>query len=137
MPDDRIRGAAGPSDQSPAALVSALFADLGDLVQKEVALAKAEIQHNLTQKAMGSVWMAIAGLIGFVALLTIVAGLVFLVASLGLAMHWAAFAVALGLAILGAVAFMVGKSKLNAGMAPERSMRQVRRDVATIKEQVQ
>ncbi|MFZ9501912.1 MAG: phage holin family protein [Beijerinckiaceae bacterium] len=137
MPDDRILEAAAPSSQSPAALVSALFADLGDLVQKEVALARAEIQHNLMQKAIGSLWMAIAGLIGFVAFLTVVGGVVFLVASLGFAMHWAAFGVALGLAILSAVAFMIGKGKLNAGMAPERSMRQVRRDVATIKEQVQ
>jgi VIT1/CCC1 family predicted Fe2+/Mn2+ transporter len=136
MPDERLRAGSG-EELSPAALVSALFADLGDLVQKEVALAKAEVQRNVMRKVEGAVWVAAAGVVFLVALLALVAGLVLLIASFGLAMHWSAFVVALGLAGLGLVVFMAGKSKLNAGMAPERSMRQMRRDVATIREQMQ
>jgi hypothetical protein len=136
MPEDHIRSGAR-EDLSPAALISALFADLGDLVQKEIALAKAEVRSNVARKVEGAVWVAVAGVIFLVALLALVAGLVFLIARFGLAMHWSAFIVALGLALVGVGIFMGGRSKLNAGMAPERSMRQVRRDVATIREQVQ
>ena len=133
MPDERMQ-----EDRiAPGALLSAVFGDLGDLMQKEIALAKSEIQHNLTQKVMGSVWMAVAGVVLFVALLTIVGGLVFLIASYDVALHWSAFSVAAIVAIIGLIALMVGKSKLNADMTPRRSMRQVRRDIATIKEQVQ
>ncbi len=139
--DDGLRRAAGRSgagaESSPTALVSALFADLGDLLQKEIALAKAEVRRNLARKVSGSAWVGVAALLFLVALLALVAGLVFLIASYGYAMHAAAFIVALGFAVLGALAFVAGRAKLNAGMAPERSMRQMRRDVATIKEQVQ
>lgn len=125
------------SGASPGAIFSAVFGDLGDLVQKEIALAKSEIQHNLMQKVRGSAWLAIAGVVLFVALLTLVQGLVFLVASYDVELHWAAFAVAAGVAVIGAIAWMVGKSKMNAAMAPTRSMRQVRADIAIVKEQVQ
>lgn len=131
--EDRIRG----DKIAPGALLSTLFGDLGDLMQKEIALAKSEVQHNLMQKIMGSVWMTVAGVTLFVALLTVVGGLVFLIASYGVALHRSAFAVAAGVAIIGLIAMMVGKSKLNADMAPRRSMRQVRRDIATVKEQMQ
>lgn len=135
-PDYSHESGAAPG-ASPGALLSALFGDLGDLMQKEIALAKSEIQHNLMQKVMGSVWMAVAGVVFFVALLTLVGGLVFLIASYDVALHWSAFAVAAGVAIVGLIAMMVGRSKMNADMAPTRSMRQVRRDIATVKEQVQ
>jgi uncharacterized membrane protein len=106
-------------------------------MQKEIALAKCEIQQNLTQKVMGLVWTAVAGMVLFAALLTIIGGLVFLIASYDVALHWSAFSVAAIVAIMGLIALMVGKRKLNSDMTPSRSMRQVRRDIATVKEQVQ
>jgi branched-subunit amino acid permease len=133
MPDDRIH----EDRTGPVALLGAVFGDIGDLMQKEIALAKCEIQQNLTQKVMGLVWTAVAGMVLFAALLTIIGGLVFLIASYDVALHWSAFSVAAIVAIMGLIALMVGKRKLNSDTTPSRSMRQVRRDISTVKEQVQ
>jgi hypothetical protein len=48
-----------------------------------------------------------------------------------------AFYVALAVALVGLVALMIGRNKMKADMTPTRSMRQVRRDIAIVKEQVQ
>ena len=51
---------------------------------------------------------------------------------------WTAAAyVALGVALVGLVAVMIGRSRMKADMTPTRSMRQMRRDIAIVKEQVQ
>src|SRR5690606_7329519 len=96
MPDDRFAtrtGAHHAPDRSPGALVSMFISDFADLMRKEIALAKGELAQNISDKAMASVWMIMAGAVFLVAALTLVAGIVFLIASYGLAMHWSAFIV--------------------------------------------
>lgn len=151
MPDDRFAtrtGAAhapdrvhldrgGAPDRSPGALVSQLFSDFSDLMQKEIALAKGELSKNISDKISGSVWMAVAGVVFMVALLTVVAGVVFLIASFGLAMHWSAFIVAAALAVVGGIMLAAGKSKLSGDTLPQRSVTQVKEDVRVVKEQMQ
>ena len=143
MPDDRIREARTLGDGAheagafPSALLNTLLGDLGDLAQKEIALAKSEIQQSLMQKVSGAVWLGVAGVVFFVALLTLVGGLVFYVESFDIALHLSAFYVALAVAIVGLVAMMIGRSKMRTDLTPTRSMRQVRRDIAIVKEQVQ
>lgn len=137
MPDDRFTPRAHHADRSPGALVSMLITDFSDLMRKEIALAKGELAKNISDKVMGSVWMIVAGVVFLVALLTLVGGLVFLIASFGLAMHWSAFIVAAGLAIIGAIMFFAGKSKMSGDTMPQRSMTQVSEDVRVVKEQMQ
>ena len=143
MPDDRIREARARGEGAhetgafPSALLNALLGDMSDLARKEIALAKSEIQQNLMQKISGAVWLGVAGIVFFVALLTLVAGLVFYVESFDIPMHASAFYVALAVAIVGLVTMMIGRSKMKADMTPTRSMRQMRRDIAIVKEQVQ
>jgi hypothetical protein len=143
MPDDRFNdarpsgGGAHDAGSSPAALLGLLLRDLGDLAQKEMALARSEIQQKLMQKAKGAVWVGIGGLLLVVSLVTFVGGLVFYVESFDIALHWSAFFVAFGVAIVGLIALMIGKNKSSVEMNPMRCMRQVRRDIAIIKEQVQ
>jgi VIT1/CCC1 family predicted Fe2+/Mn2+ transporter len=139
MPDDRFTSrtsAHHAPDRSPGALVSTLLNDFSDLMRKEIALAKGELSHNITQKVMGSVWMAAAGVVFLIAVLTLVAGIVVLIASLGLALHWSAFIVAGALAVIGLIMFFAGKSKMSGDTMPTRSMAQVQEDVRVVKEQM-
>ena len=117
--------------------MSLLLSDFSDLLQKEIALAKGELSKNISDKVTGSVWMVVAGAVFMVALLTLVAGIVFLIASFGLAMHWSAFIVAAGLAVIGAITLFAGKSKMSGDTMPRRSMTQVKEDVRVVKEQMQ
>ena len=85
--------------------LSDLFGDLGDLVQKEIQLAKAEITDKITSRLRASVWMVSAGFLGLIAALLVVEAAVFALASLGLELHWACLLVAAVLAAAGAAAF--------------------------------
>ena len=90
--------------------MSDLLADLADLVQKEMQLAKAEITEKIASRLRASVWMAAAALLGFIAALLIVQAAVFAIASFGLALHWSCLLVAAILAAAAAAAFYHGRS---------------------------
>ena len=112
-----------------------LFADLSDLIQKEIRLARAEIVHRLTLGVKGGVWMAAAGVIGFLAVIFILEGIVFAIASTGIAVHWACFIVAAALLLIAAGAFISGRSQAEAEFAP-RTARQLGATLRTAKEQL-
>jgi|SRR5690349_18252007 cytochrome c biogenesis protein CcdA len=112
-----------------------LFADLSDLIQKEIRLARAEIVHRLTLTVRGGVWMAVAGVIGFLAVIFVLEGIVFAIASAGLAVHWACFIVAAALLAIAAGAFISGRSQAEAEFAP-RTSRQLGATLRTAKEQL-
>lgn len=131
MPDDRI------SPREPGALLSVLMGDITDLLQKEIALAKGELQQNISDKIMGSVWLVISGVVFFIAALTLVAGLVMLVIEWGLEGYWAAFAVGGAIAVIGIIMLMVARSKMSGDTLPTRSMQNVSEDIKTVKEQIQ
>ena len=61
-----------------------LLADLAELVQKELQLAKTEITEKVTARLRGSAWMVAAGVLGLVATLLVVEAGVFAIASFGL-----------------------------------------------------
>jgi cytochrome c biogenesis protein CcdA len=112
-----------------------LFADLADLIQKEIRLARAEIVHKLTLGVRGGVWMAVAGVLGFLAVVFILEGAVFAIASTGLAVYWACFIVAAALLVIAAGAFISGRSQAEAEFAP-RTTRQLGATLRTAKEQL-
>jgi cytochrome c biogenesis protein CcdA len=112
-----------------------LFADLSDLVQKEIRLARAEIVHKLSLNIRGGIFMAAAGVIGFLAVIFVLEGIVFAIASGGLAVYWACFIVAAGLLVIAAAVFMTGRSQAEAELAP-RTTRQLGATLRTAKEQL-
>ena len=116
--------------------LSDLFGDLGDLVQKEFQLAKAEITDKITSRLRASVWMVSAGFLGLIAALLVVEAAVFALASLGLELHWACLLVAAVLAAAGAAAFYHGRSVAESELLPTRTVRQVTQDIKTAKEQL-
>lgn len=136
MPDDRIR-AQTPRASEPGALIGDLLGDFNELIQKEIALAKGEIQENLSNKISGAVWIAIGGVILLLGAIVALAGLVLFVGTFGIPLHWSAFAVAAGVIIIGLIVAMSGKSKLEGDLMPTRAIRQVGEDIKTVKEQMQ
>ena len=116
--------------------LSDLFGNLGDLVQKEIQLAKAEITDKITSRLRASVWMVAAGFLGLIAALLVVEAAVFALASLGLEVHWACLLVAAVLAAAGAAAFYHGRSVAESELLPTRTVRQVTQDIKTAKEQL-
>ena len=120
------------------ALVGAVreaFADASDLFRKEMRLAKAELTHAISSGLRAGVWMAVAGVLGLVAALLLIQAIVFALASLGLGFGWASFVVALALTAVAAGAFFYGRSLARGARKPERTLRQVNRDITAAREQ--
>jgi hypothetical protein len=130
MTYDHLREAALPRALSNA------VADLADLVQKELRLAKAEVTAKITNKMMAGVWFAVAGLMGLIVLLLLLQALVFWIASFGFSMHASALMTAVLVAIVAGGAFLKGRADAAEDMTPERTIRQVRQDVATVQDRL-
>jgi hypothetical protein len=117
----------------PRAL-SDVVADLADLVQKELRLARAELSENLFAKFRAGVWMSTAGVLGLIAAFLAVQALVFGIASFGIAMHWSCLIVAGILAAVAALAYYKGHVDAQKEITPMRSIHQIKQDISTTKE---
>ena len=119
----------------PRAL-SEVIADVADLIQKEMRLARTELSEKLSLKIQGGIWMGVAGLLAVIAVLVLIEAAVFgLAAATGLALHWSCLIVAGVLAIVAAAAFAKGRADSQEELVPERSLHQVKEDIAAVKEQ--
>jgi VIT1/CCC1 family predicted Fe2+/Mn2+ transporter len=119
----------------PRAL-SEVIADVADLIQKEMRLVRTELSEKLSLKIQGGIWMGAAALLGIIAVLVLIEAAVFgLAAATGLALHWSCLIVAGVLAIAAAAAFAKGRSDSQEELVPERSLHQVKEDIAAVKEQ--
>jgi uncharacterized membrane protein YgcG len=130
MAHDRLR------NSGLAQALTDLFADLADLLQKELQLAKTEITEKVTSRLRASVWMVIAGVMGLAVALLLVEAAVFAIASFGLALHWSCVLVAAVLAAGAAAAFYHGRSVAEDELLPTRTARQITQDIKTAKEQL-
>jgi len=117
-------------------VLSEVVADLADLFQKELRLFKAELSAKLSIKLWAGVWMSVAGVLGVVAALLVVQALVFGIAAFGIALHWSCLIVAAVFAAAGAAAFAKGKADAREELTPTRTIRNVKQDIATAKEQL-
>jgi uncharacterized membrane protein YdjX (TVP38/TMEM64 family) len=111
-----------------------LFADLADLLRKELQLAKTEIIEKIASRLRAGVWMVVAGALGMVAALLVVEAAVFAIANFGVALHWSCLIVAAVLA--AAAAFFQGRSAAQDELLPTRTARQISQDIRTAKEQL-
>jgi len=116
--------------------VSDVIGDLADLFQKEMRLARAELLSNLSVKLRAGAWMSIAGILGLIMLLLVVEAAVFGIAAFGIALHWSCLIVAAVLGIAVALFYAKGRSDAEKELMPTRTIQQIQRDIATVKEQV-
>lgn len=115
---------------------SRVITDLADLLQKEMRLARAELSEKLSTSIRAGLWIVMAAVLAMVATLLIVQASVFgLSAATGLALHWSSLVVAAVLALAAAAAFAKGKSDVPDPIAPDRTITQVKQDIAAAKEQ--
>jgi type IV secretory pathway VirB2 component (pilin) len=116
--------------------VTDLFADLADLLQQELQLAKAEITEKIVSRLRASVWMAVAGVLAIVAVLLLIQAAVFGIASFGIALHWSCLIVAGVLLLIAAAAFFQGRAAAEGELMPTRTAKQISQDIKTAKEQL-
>jgi hypothetical protein len=110
--------------------------DLADLIQKELRLAKAEIAEKVSNKFRGAIWIAAAGILGFLAAILAVQAAVFAIASYGIPVHWSCLIVSGVFACLAALAFLTGRANAAEDVTPTRTVQNVKQDIATAKEQL-
>ena len=122
---------------STADLLGETFQHFSQLVKSEIALAKAEVADRISTKAMGGAWMMVGGALCLLAFAFALEAAVFAIAARGIALHWACLIVACGLLLIGLAFTFYGRSSLQQSIAPQRSLRQLNRDAAVAREQVQ
>jgi hypothetical protein len=116
--------------------LSDVVADFADLLQKEVRLARAELSAKLTTKLQAGVWFGVAAILGLVCAFLLLQALVFGIASFGIAMHWSCLIVAALVGLAAAFAFYKGRADAQEPLTPDRTIEQIKRDIATTKEQL-
>ncbi|MFD0982251.1 MULTISPECIES: phage holin family protein [Tropicimonas] len=120
--------------ETPNLLVSA-FRHFSTLLQDEIELAKAEARRSATRAGTGLALIGVAAIVALTALDVLAAALVAWIAASGIEAGWAAVIVGGGALLLAIVLALYGKSRLSAeALAPERTARNIRADIETIKE---
>lgn len=128
---EHVRGAVLPR------AIADVFGDLAELVQREVRLARAELSDKLSTKVRAVVWLAGAAFLVFFAILFGLAGLALgLSAAFGLALHWSCLIVAAGLLVLAVLIFLLAWSDAREDITPSRTLQQIQKDFAAVKEQL-
>jgi hypothetical protein len=117
-------------------VLSEVVADVANLLQNELRLAKAEISEKITTKLNAGIWMSAAGVLALMAVFIVLQALIFAIASYGIAMHWSCLIVAAGLAAIAAAAFFKGRGDAQEDLMPDRTIHQIKRDISTAKEQL-
>lgn len=118
-------------------LLSDALRDSSELARKELALFKAEMAQNVRNLAMGLAMFVVAAVFGIITLSLLVESLVEWLAVKLDSEALAAFIVAV---VMGAAAVgfaLRGRSRMSAStLAPDRTIRNVQRDVEVLSERV-
>ncbi|WP_227272123.1 phage holin family protein [Roseobacter weihaiensis] len=129
-----------PGQPQPAdapGLVSDFIQQASRLLRSELALAKKEMGQKASRAAAGIAMVLIGFLLVLAALDVLAAAAVAAIVAAGLPVSVASLIVAAVALTLAAVLFLVGKAWLNPkNLTPDRSIKNVRRDIETIKENV-
>ena len=134
MSDPTVTPSGRTSDEPLGALVHRLSEQIPELVRSEIRLAQAELTEKGKRAGLGIGMFSAAGLLAFLGLSTLVATAVLLLALVLPA--WAAALIVAVLLFAGAgVAALVGKKEVERATpaAPERTIANVKEDVATVK----
>ncbi|MEX3016157.1 phage holin family protein [Gymnodinialimonas hymeniacidonis] len=120
-----------------AQLVTDVVSQIGRILRKEAALAKAEVGENLSRAGLAIGLLVGAVVLGLVALGVLAGAGVSALVAIGWAIHWAALAVGGGIVLLAAILAAKGIHDLKPKrLMPSRSIANVKQDVALMKEQI-
>ena len=124
------------SQRSLPEALSDTLSDLADLFRKELQLARAELSSNVSTKLRGGIWLGIAGLFAVLAVALILGALVAWITTFNVSLHVSFLIVAAGVGIVAVLAYFAGRSEAQAELTPSRTIRQVKQDIETTKEQL-
>lgn len=121
-----------------ANVLTDIVSQIGRILRKEAALAKAEMGENLSRAGVAIGLIVAAALLALVAFIALAgAGVAALVAYFGWAVHWAALAVGGGIALIAIIFAAKGIYDLKPKrLVPSRSIANVKQDVALMKERI-
>ena len=120
------------SDKSAGQLMKEVTEDMSTLFRKEIELAKQEIGQSVAEKVKGAVIIAIAGTLGFFAL-------IFLLLAIrdgfdNFLWTWLAdIATAVVLLVIGALGALAAKSKLSKPISADMTKQTIKDDVEMMK----
>ncbi|AHD08508.1 phage holin family protein [Phaeobacter gallaeciensis] len=125
--------AASPSE-APGIMVTVLK-QMSQLMQDEVRLIRAEMSRNLSRAGVALAMIAVGAVLAVVGLHVLAAALVAAISALGLSVGTAALIVGGPLIALAVGLVMLGVNRLSpSALMPDRSLRNVQRDLKTLKE---
>jgi hypothetical protein len=121
--------------ETPSLLVAA-FRQFTQLLQDEVALAKAELRRNVSRAGTGLALIGVAAILALTAFDVVAAASVaWLAAEGGLSVGTSAIVVGGSLLAVAVVLALVGRSRLSANaLAPDRTTRSVKADIDSLRE---
>ncbi|NYI05609.1 phage holin family protein [Allostreptomyces psammosilenae] len=133
----RPLGGARPADtaarQSVGELLASASQDLSALVRDEVALAKAEVRQDVKRAVAGSGSIAVAGLLGFFALMMLSVAAAFGLRALGITTGWAFCIVGAVYLLVAGVLALVALRSFRRIRPPRRTIDSTRRTVTALK----
>ncbi|MBR0644832.1 phage holin family protein [Plastoroseomonas hellenica] len=119
-------------------LLGDLVKDSSELVRREFALARAEVNEKIGQIAGAAGGIAIGGVLLLAALIILLQALVHWLVIMGLSPALAALIVAVAVGAGGALALSAGLRRLRAAsLTPERTVNQLSKDAAVAREKVE
>ena len=117
-------------------LLSALTADLANLVRKESELVRAEISEKISDATHAGAWMGVGAALLLGAFLVLLEALVLALSKM-MDPLWASIIVAVVVGGAGFLLIRIALAKVRPGsLAPDRSVRQIGKDARMVKEQV-
>lgn len=118
-------------------LLTDLVGDVVHLFQTEIRLIRVEINERLGKLANGGVLIAVGAIASLGAMFLLLQAIVSWLAIAGLPDQWGYLLVGLVLAGVAAAVLMKGINNLKAtSLVPDRTLEQLRADMATVKEHV-
>jgi uncharacterized membrane protein YqjE len=121
--------------KSTGEMMSDIMGNVGNLVRKEVDLARIEVADSLKNATAALSMIAVALVVAIAGINLLATSLVALVIRAGVSPVWATSLVGAGLVLVAVVVFVSAKSTLNnIGFLPARTARSVRRDAAAVKD---
>ena len=120
------------TDKSAGQLMKEVTEDLSTLFRKEIELAKQEIGQSVAEKVKGAVIIAIAGTLGFFALIFML--LAIRDGFTNFLWPWLAdIATAVVLLVLGALGALVAKNKISKPISADMTKQTIKDDVQMMK----
>lgn len=117
-------------------LISDLVTQMTSLFRTEATLLKAEMRENLSKLGAGAGEIGAGVMIVQAALIILLIALVHAIEALGIGFGWASLIVGVVMALVGAFLLKKGKDNLSpSAMTPDRTTRQVGKDVQLVKEE--